>query len=133
MTAFSNFLENELLDHVLKGASYTPPTDVFIALFTSAPSDSGGGTEVSGGAYARFTVNDVANKFKTAVAGATENNEEWAFAVATANWGTITHVGVFDALTAGNLLFHGALTASKAINTNDQFKFAVGDFDISLD
>ena len=130
----SDFLEVELIKHIFRTGSYTKPTALYMALFTAAPSDSGGGTEVTGGSYARINRAPLdANWAATSgTDGLTDNVASIDFAVATANWGTITHMGIFDASTAGNLLFHGALTASKVINTNDQFKFAIGDLDITL-
>lgn len=128
MAALSNYLENKLLDHVLKGTVYTPPTTLYVALFTTDPTDAGTGTEVSGGAYARKVVT-----FSVAVNGAISNNADVTFDVATANWGTITHCGIYDALSAGNLLFHGALTASKSINIDDQLKISSGSLTVSLD
>lgn len=128
MSALSNYLENKLLDHVLKGTAYTPPTTLYVALFTTDPTDAGTGTEVTGGAYARKTAT-----FGSATNGAISNNADITFNVATANWGTITHAGVYDALSGGNLLFHGTLTASKSINIDDQLKIASGSLTITLD
>lgn len=127
--SFSDYLENKLLDHAFKNTAFTQPTNLYIALFTAAPSDAGGGTEVSGGAYAR--VNH--NAWDVAAAGATANTGEVLFAQATANWGTVTHVGIFDAATLGNLIAWAPLTTSKAINSGDQARFAAGDIDITLD
>lgn len=128
MAALSNYLENKLLDHVLTGVAYTPPTTLYVALFTTDPTDAGTGTEVNGGAYKRKVVT-----FGTASNGAISNNVDVTFDIATANWGTITHVGVFDALTNGNLLFHGTLTASKSINIDDQLKISSGSLTVTLD
>ena len=125
--SFSNFLETEVLDHVFGGNAYTAPGTLYTGLYTSAPSDTGGGTELSGSGYARQ-----ATAFT--VSGYTASNTaaaEWA--TATGSWGTITHVGVFDAATSGNLLAYGALTASKTIATGDVFRIPAGDLDITLD
>jgi len=127
--SFSDYLENNILDHVFKNTAFTQPTNLYVALFTAAPSDAGGGTEVSGGAYAR--VNH--NTWDVSAVGATANTTEVLFASATANWGTITHIGIFDAVTLGNLIAWAPLTASKAINSGDQARFATGDIDITLD
>jgi hypothetical protein len=115
-------------------SSFTKPTTLAVALFTAAPGDSGGGTEVSGGAYARVARNPLdANWDATSgTDGHTANTADITFPTATANWGTITHVGIFDASSGGNLLFYGALTTSKAVNTGDTFKFSAGDLDITL-
>lgn len=136
MAAFSDFLENELLDHILRNEAYTPPTSVWIALHTA---DNGleAGTitaEVTGGAYARIEVGGASGRsFALAAAGLTDNEQDITFVTATANWGTVTHMSIMDASTAGNVLFHGALTLSKTINNGDTFKFNLGDLDVSLD
>lgn len=131
MTAFSNFLENKILDHTLRGSSgaYTAPTTIYIGLFTAAPTDANSGTEVSGGSYARQAIT-----FGTAASsGAISNTATVTFPTATGNWGTITHIGLYDALTTGNLLYHGAVTVSKTITTGDTFSIAVGNLTITLD
>ena len=125
--SFTNHLETEILDHVFGGNAYTAPGTLYLGLYTSAPSDTGGGTELSGSGYARQAM-------AMGVSGNTASNsavEE--FATATGSWGTVTHVGVFDASTSGNLLAYGALSASKAIATGDVFRIPAGDLDITLD
>lgn len=124
----SNYLELELLDHSLGTGAYTMPTTVYIALYTDDPTDADAGTEVTGGSYARQSA-----AFDVAAAGATANTSDITFPEATANWGTITHIGIRDALTAGNLLWHGSLSASKTINSGDTFKIKAGDLDVTLD
>ncbi len=132
MTAKSDFLENTIIDMVLRSIAYSEPASVFISLYTTSPAEDDSGTEVSGGNYARLEVGAATGRdFVASSGGATSNNEEWLFNVASGNWGDITHVAVHDALTVGNLLYHGALTATKTINTNDQLKFAAGALDIS--
>lgn len=125
--SFTNHLETEILDHVFGGNAYTAPGTLYLGLYTSAPSDTEGGTELSGSGYARQAM-------AMSVSGNTASNsavEE--FATATGSWGTVTHVGVFDASTSGNLLAYGALSASKAIATGDVFRIPAGDLDITLD
>ena len=124
--SFSDYLETKVLDHVFGGTSYTAPTTLYVALFTAAPSDSGGGTEVSGGGYARQTI-----AFTTS-GDTTSNNAAIEFPTATANYGTVTHVGVYDASSAGNLMAWAALTSSKTIETGDVFRIPSGDLDITL-
>lgn len=126
--SFSNYLENELLDHVFGGAAYTAPATLYVALYTAAPSDAGGGTEVSGGSYARTAIT-----FGAASGGTISNNANCEFPTATADWGTITHVGIHDAASAGNLIDWGALTVSKSILSGDIFRIQTGEYDISLD
>lgn len=128
MAALSDYLENNLLDHALGTAAFTQPTTVYVALFTDNPTDAGTGTEVSGGSYVRKAVT-----FGAAASGAASNNADVVFDVATASWGTVTHIGIFDSATLGNMLFHGAFTQSKAIASNDQFKIPTGNLTITLD
>lgn len=128
MAAFTNFLENALLNHVLRNSAYTPASGVFLALFTSATSDAAGGTEVSGTAYARTAVT-----FAAASGGVCANTGDVVFPVAGGSWGTVTHAAVFDAATVGNMLFHGPLTQSKAVGTGDTFKFLDGNYTVALD
>ena len=127
MAALSNYLENALMNAVLNNTSYTSPTTTFVGLFTSDPTDAGSGTEVSGGSYARK-----AASFGNASQGNCLNDADITFDQATGNWGTITHFGLYDAVTSGNLLFHGALTSSKAIETGDIFKIATGNSSVTL-
>ena len=135
MAAFSNHLEDELLDHVLNNNSYASPNPIYVALYTVAPSDSGGGTEVTGGAYARVSLDSsTADKWTLAGAGAglADNTAAITFPTATANWGTVVSVAILDAATAGNFLLHGALTSSRVVNSGDTFEFAAGDLDITF-
>jgi hypothetical protein len=127
--SFTNFLETEILDHVFAGSAYTAPTTKYLALFTAAPGETGGGTEVttSGTAYARQSV------AFTTTGNTTSNSASVEYATATASFGTVTHVGVFDAATSGNLMAYAALTSSKAIDTGDVFRVPIGDLDITLD
>jgi hypothetical protein len=128
MTALSDYAEKLLLDWLMTPATVTRPTSWRIALFTAPPSDAGGGTEVSGGGYARQPVT-----FAPASApdGTTTNTALIAF-TATANWGTITHIGLFDAATAGNLLWHGPLSTARTITTGDRLEFATGAITLTL-
>jgi hypothetical protein len=124
--SFSDYLETKVLDHVFAGTAYTAPSTLYVALFTTAPSDSGGGTEVSGGSYARQTIT-----FTTS-GDTTSNNAAIEFPTATANYGTVTHVGIYDASSAGELMAWAALTSSKTIETGDVFRIPSGDLDITL-
>lgn len=127
MSAFSNYLENKILLHVLAATAYTSPTTVYLGLHTADPTDAGTGTEVSGGSYAR-------QSFASTVSGnAASNTSAIEFPTATGSWGTVTHVGVWDASSSGNLLFHGALTNSKSISSGDVLRIPAGDLDITLD
>jgi len=128
MAEFTDFMENKIIDHMLRNQSYTPPATVYVALFTTATTDAGGGTEVSGGAYARQAVT-----LSAASGGASENSAEISFPQATADWGTITHVALMDAATGGNMLMHTALDESKTVNNGDTFKINAGDLDVTVD
>jgi endoglucanase Acf2 len=127
MAAISNYLENALINAIFRDTAYTSPSDVYVGLFTSDPTDAGSGTEVSGGSYAR-----VVATFGAPSNGSSASDADITFAQATALWGTVTHIGIFDALTSGNLLYHGALTASKTIDTGDVFKIPAGSLTVSL-
>ena len=127
--SFSNYLENKILDHVLKVGAYTVPTNLYVALYTTAPSDSGGGTEVSGGNYAR----KLHNAYTAASSGASENTGAITFNIATGAWGTVTAFGVFDALTGGNLLLWADLDTAKVVDTGATPEFASGALDVTLD
>lgn len=124
----SDYLENKLLDHALGTAAYTKPTAVYLALFTADPGEAGGGTEVSGNGYARQ-----ACAFDAAATGATANTAAKTFTAAGGAWGTITHWALFDALTAGNMLWHGDLTTARTIGDGDQLTFAIGALAITAD
>lgn len=129
MSAASNYLELKLLDHALGTTAFTAPAAVYVGLFTSNPTDAGTGTEVSGNGYARK-----AATFAAASNGSASTNATITFDAASGgNWGTITHIGIFDASTSGNLLFHGAVTTSKTIEDGDTFQISSGNLTISLD
>lgn len=134
MSAMTDFLEGELIKHVFRTGSYTKPTVLAIALYTAAPGEAGGGTEVTGGSYARVQRDPLDANWAAPSAGdgLTDNVADLTFPVATASWGTVTHTAVLDATTAGNMLLYGALTASKVVGNGDTFKFAIGDFDVTF-
>ena len=143
MAAMSDYLENKIIDYIFRGTTTAfNPTTVYIGLHTSATNDAGGGTEVSGGSYAREQVGPGdANWANTAggsgavnsgTGGLTDNLADITFTTASASWGTVSHVAIWDAVSGGNMLFHGSLTASKTIDNGDTFKFAIGDLDVTL-
>lgn len=135
MGAASNYLENAILDHVLGNTAYTAPSTVYLALFTAAPSDAGGGTEVSTSStgYARKAVTNDTTNWPNASSGSKKNGTVIAFDQATGNWGTCTHWGMFDADVDGNLLFWGALTSSQAVLSGDAPRWLINGFEITLD
>ena len=127
MTAMSNYLENALINATLRNTSYTSPSTVYVALFTSDPTDAGSGTECSGSAYVRQSAT-----FGAPSDGASSISADVEFPQATGAWGTITHFGIFDASSSGNLLYHGALTASKTIATGDVLKITSSNLTVTL-
>lgn len=131
MGSFSDYLEDELLDHVFGKGSYTPPT-IYIALSTADPLDDGSGlAEPSGNGYARAQT--AGTDWNAASGGAIDNANAIAFNEATGSWGTVTHFALMDAASGGNVLVHGVLSASKSIGSGDTAEFAAGDLDVSLD
>ena len=135
--SFSDYLENELLDHVFGGADYARPATLYVALYTVAPTDAGGGTEVGTGTwtnYARVAVTNNATNFPAASAGAKSNGAAitWPAATATGDVNVVA-VGILDANTGGNLLAWAGLTTSpKTVQNGDTPSFAIGDLDITL-
>lgn len=127
MSSKSDYLEDKILDHVLRNTAYTSPTTVYVALYTADPSDAGGGTEVSGGSYARESV-----AFDAASGGVTQNTSLITYTTATASWGTITAFGIFDLGSAGNLLYWGQIT-DKLIDNGDTATFAASSISVSED
>lgn len=129
MSAASDYLENKLLDHVLRNTAYTQPTALYVGLFTASTGleTNTPSAEVAGGSYARKTI-----AFGAASSGSASNSATVTFDAATANWGTITHVAVMDAASAGNVLFHGAVTSAKTIETGDTFQISSGNLTITL-
>lgn len=127
MAAISVYLSNIILNEVLRGVDYTPPASAYLALYTDDPTANDIGTEVSGGGYARQIVT-----FSNASGGQIVNDVDIVFPQATASWGTITHIGIRDASTGGNLLFYGPLDISKTIDSGDQLKIPAGELTITL-
>lgn len=132
MGALSDYAENELLDHFIGGSSFSPPGNTCIALFTADPGDTGTANEVSGTSYARVTVANNTGSWGTASGGVKSNQGAITFPAAGGDWGTVTHIGIFDAASSGNLLLHGALTTPKTISAGDVFKFNAGGLQITL-
>jgi hypothetical protein len=129
MAEMSNYLEVALLNATLNGTTYTAPATVYVSLWTSDPTDAGSGTEVSGGSYARTAVS-----FATAsgTSGNVLNDADVTFPTATASWGTVGWIGINDAATSGNLLYHTALDTSKTIDSGDIFKISTGNLSVTL-
>ena len=123
----SNFLENALINATLRATTYTSVATVYVSLWTSDPTDAGSGTEVSGGSYARTAVT-----FGAPSNGASTNSADVTFPTATASWGTVGWIGINDAATSGNLLYHTALDTAKAIDSGDIFKISTGNLSVTL-
>ncbi len=128
----TDWYENKVIEHLFE-TSYTAPDPLYVALFleSNKPGDAGGGTEASGGAYARVAVAQTTGW--TSAGNATENAADINFPEATASWGELGAFALFDALTAGNMLYWGDLTTPKTINSGDTAKFPAGDLDITED
>ena len=129
MAEMSNYLENALLNATLNGTTYTAPANVYVSLWTSDPTDAGSGTEVSGGSYARTEVTFPA---ASGTSGNVVNDADVTFPTATASWGTVGWIGINDAQSGGNLLYHTALDTSKTIDSGDIFKISTGNLSVTL-
>ena len=135
MANASDYLEVELRKHLFRTGSFTKPTVLGVALFTVTPSDSGGGTEVTGGSYARVDLPPLDANWTGASStdGATDNAVAITFPAPSANWGTVVAFGIFDATSAGNLLVWGPITPNKTINNGDPApSFAIGALDVTI-
>lgn len=147
MSAISNYLENKIIDWLMRGQAYTPPTTLYVALYASsgAPSDSGGGTEVTGGGYARVAITSSLTAWagtqaagsltaSSGTSGTTSNNNPISFPAPTGDWGVIGYIGILDASSAGNLLWWGALSQVKTVNNGDAApSFAAAALAVQLD
>ena len=129
MAEMSNYLENAMLNATLNNTAFTTVATPYISLHTADPTDDGSGAEVSGGSYARTSAS-----FATAsgTGGSVATDADVTFPTATASWGTVTHIGIWDASSSGNLLYHTALDSSKTIDTGDIFKITTGNLTVAL-
>ena len=128
MAEMSNYLENALINATLRNTSYTSPAAVYVGLYTDDPGEGNTGTEVCGGSYARTAVT-----FGAPSNGVSTNSASVTFPTATGTWGTVTHVGILDATTSGNLLYYTALDASKSIASGDVFTISTGNLSVTLE
>jgi hypothetical protein len=141
MSQMSDYLENKLVDHIFRGYTYSLPSSIYVGLHTASPTDAGG-NEVSGNAYARAGLAPSASNWQstngttsgpsTGTGGQTQNAGTITFPVPTASWGSVTHFGIYDALSGGNLLFWAALAVPKTINQGDTVSFAGGTLTVTL-
>lgn len=143
MAALSNYLENKIVDWLLRGQAYTPPATLYVALMTSAASAAGGGTEVSGGNYSRVgiaaglttwagTQGDGTTAASSGGSGKTSNNAALAFPTPSAAWGTVVAIAIYDAPTGGNQIFQGALTTQQTVNVNNTLSFNPAQLTLTL-
>jgi hypothetical protein len=128
MSALSNYAENKVLDHILGTTAFTAPSAVYLGLATQSFTDANSSVELTGNNYSRVAVT-----FDDAASGTADNTSAIEFAAATGSWGSVSHFGLFDASSGGNLLIHGAFTAAKTIASGDVLKIDAGDLDISAD
>tara|TARA_R100000951_G_C2593279_1_gene165751 strand:- start:409 stop:801 length:393 start_codon:yes stop_codon:yes gene_type:complete len=129
MAALSDHAENLLLNFLMTTGTATRPTNWYLALYTAAPNDAGGGTECSGNGYSRQSVSwDAAS----GTGGTTSNSGPVTFTASGGNFGNVTHIGIHDASTSGNLLWHGAMAAAKQVNAGDSIQFATGSIDLTI-
>lgn len=128
MAEMSNYLENALINATLRNTAFTSPTTVYVGLYTTDPGEGNTGTEVSGGSYARTAVT-----FGAPSNGVSTNSGSVTFPTATGTWGTVTHIGILDASTSGNLLYYTALDASKSIASGDVFTISTGNLSVTLE
>lgn len=143
MAAMTDYLENKLIDQLFRGQSAPTTTNLYVGLFTTTPSDAAAGTEPSGDGYTRVqivsglstwagTQSAGSTDASSGTSGTTSNNGSITFPTPTAAWGTVTHFGIFDAATSGNMLFHGALTISKTINQDDTVAFPASSLSVTF-
>lgn len=126
----TNYLENAIGNHILRNVAYTSPTLVYVGLFTAAPGEAGGGTEVAGNGYAR----KIATFAAPVTPGVFSNSNTITFDVATpGGWGTLTHFAVFDAVSGGNMLYYGSISVPKLIDVGDAAVYQPGQLIITED
>lgn len=125
MSQMSDYLENEFLDHILRVGSFTMPAGSYLALYLSNPADDNSGSEISGNGYARQSTT-----WAVASAGSSSNSSQETFTASGGNWGTVTHWAVFDAVSAGNMLFYASLDVARIINNGDSLVFEIGDLTV---
>lgn len=126
MSQMSDYLENEFLDHILRVGSFTMPAGSYLALYLSNPADDNSGSEISGNGYARQSTT-----WAVASAGSSSNSSQETFTASGGNWGTVTHWAVFDAVSAGNMLFYASLDVARIINNGDSLVFEIGDLTVT--
>jgi hypothetical protein len=135
MSQATDYLEVQIRTHLFRTGTFTKPTTIYVALYTAAPGETGGGTEVSGGSYARVQRDPLDANWTAASStdGLTDNAADLTFPTPSANWGTVTHFAILDASTSGNMWIYGALAQSKTVNNGDPApKFLAGALDVTI-
>ena len=136
MTAMSNYLENKLIDHLLRDTAFSAPANMYVGLagaFDAAELEAGTLTgELSGGSYARVSVKGDANWSAGGTNGHTDNENNISFPTATGDWGYVSGLFLADASSGGNVILYGALTTPKIVENGDQFVISAGDLDITF-
>jgi hypothetical protein len=146
MSGMSNYLEGKLIDHIFRGSAFTMPSNLYIALMTTNAADTDTGTSISNGTgtgvevsssstgYARQAIAPTSGNWSAASAsGITGNSNSLTYPQATANWGTIVGIAICDQSVGGNMLFYGALSVNKVVNTGDTFQFTSGQLQVQID
>lgn len=129
----SDYLENKVNDHVLGNTSFSAPATVYMAAFTVAPTDAGGGTEAAGGSYARVSITNNTTNWPNSSGGSKSNGTAITFPTASGSWGSIVAVGLFDAASSGNLLYWATLSVNKTIGNGDTLTIPIGGFVVTED
>lgn len=139
MSEASDYVENQILDFYLNqgtgaGGSITAPSNIYLGLHTADPTDAGSGAEVSttGTGYGRIEITDKFDNASGTGGSLSSNADITGFTANGANWGTITHIGIYDASTSGNLLFHTALDSSATVNDGDSFQISSGNLTVTV-
>lgn len=134
MAGFTDYTEGKVLDHIFGATSYSAPGTLYAALSTTTPTDAGGNfTEPSGNSYARVSITNNTTNFPNASGGSKSNGTTITFPTASGSWGTVTHIGLYDASSNGNLIVWAALSASKTIGNGDTASVAASGFTVTLD
>jgi hypothetical protein len=128
MAFISDYLENKLVDHVFRGNTYVAPSTIYVALFSGDPGEDGSGPELLGGGYARKSAT-----FGAPSNGVSHNDADVTFDPATSDWPAITHIGLYDDVSTGNLLFYGPLSSSVSIDSGNNFRLPAGNLAIGFD
>lgn len=135
MTALSSYLEEALLNFLFRGASLSPPSTLYVALHTADPTEAGlTDDEITGGSYARKSITvGAGGVFDAPSGGVIDSNAVITFATPTADWGTITHISLWDAASGGNMWLFGALTDAVVVLSGDTIRFPAGSLMLGAD